>query len=81
MNRRASPLFRNTAAARAAERERRLVELWLQRPARERTVDDVERFYGWLLQHEPALIPSGAGSYRQLTAILKDHLAQDSRSG
>lgn len=65
---------RNTAARKAAEAQRRLVELWLQRPRRERTAVDAEKFYGWLLQNEPALIPSGAGSYRQLLDILKDHI-------
>jgi hypothetical protein len=70
------PPPRNTAARRAAENQRRIVELWLQRPKSERTADDVEKLYAWLLQHEPGLIPGGTGSYRKLRAILEDHLVE-----
>jgi hypothetical protein len=52
----------------------RIVQLWLQRPKSKRTDDDVLVFYGWLSEHEPGLIPSGSGSYKQLHKILSDHL-------
>jgi hypothetical protein len=57
-----------------SQRDLRIVELWLQRPKHERSDDDILRFYGWLTQHEPDLVPSGAGSYQQLRTILSKHL-------
>ena len=46
----------------AAEQARRIVDLWQERPRWQRTADDLLRFYGWLLEHEPAVIPAGPGS-------------------
>ena len=45
----------------AAEQARRIVDLWQERPRWQRTTDHLLRFYGWLLEHEPAVIPAGPG--------------------
>lgn len=58
------------------EREHRIITLWMQRSKAKRTADDVLTFYGWLSEHEPGLIPQGAGSYQQLRNILKPHLVE-----
>ena len=55
-----------------AERERRIRELWLERPRDQRTSADVLHFYYWLSQHDSGLIPSGTGSFQQLHKILGD---------
>ena len=59
----------------AQEQEHRIVTLWMERPRDRRTADDVLTFYGWLSEHEPALIPKGVGSYQQLRALLSKYFA------
>jgi hypothetical protein len=73
------PPSRNAADQKAAERQRRILELWLERPERQRTSEDILTFYGWLSEHEPGLVPSGAGSYRQLREILKAHIVESGK--
>jgi hypothetical protein len=61
------------------EKARRLVELWRQRPKTQRGSDDVLTFYGWLSEHEPALVPGErgeSGSYQKLRTILDAHLVE-----
>lgn len=70
------PPGRRTPAEKTAERQRQIVELWLQRPKRERTADDVLTFYGWLSEHHAKLVPSGPGTVRQLRAILEGHIVE-----
>ena len=57
-------------------RQRQTVELWLQRPKRERTAEDVLAFYGWLSDHRAILVPSGPDPIRQLRAILREHILE-----
>jgi hypothetical protein len=64
----------NHAATKATEQARRIVDLWQERPRWQRTAEHLEIFYGWLLEHEPAVIPSGAGSFGKVSAILESHL-------
>ena len=61
-----------------ADHARRVVELWQERPRGQRTAEQVLPFYGWLTEHEPALIPKGAGSYQQLQAILEPFIVERS---
>ena len=70
------PPGRRTPAEKAADRQRQIVELWLQRPKRERTADDVLTFYGWLSEHHAKLVPSGPAPVRQLRAILDGHIVE-----
>jgi hypothetical protein len=70
------PASRNTASKKTADHQRQLVELWLQRPKAERTVDDILQFYGWLSEHKPDLIPSGSGAVRQLREIVATHIVE-----
>ena len=61
----------------AVEQAARIVELWRSRPKTQRTSEDVLVFYGWLSEHEPALVPGGegkGGSYRLLREILKEQM-------
>ena len=55
-------IMTNRAPMKAAEQARRIVDLWQERPRWQRTADHLLRFYGWLLEHEPAVIPAGPGS-------------------
>jgi hypothetical protein len=59
-----------------ADQARRIVELWQERPRRQRTAEEVLTFYGWLTDHEPALIPRGPGSYQQVQVILGPHIRE-----
>lgn len=52
------------------------MELWLQRPKRERTADDVLAFYGWLSDHQAKLVPNGPAPVRQLREMLKQHIVE-----
>ena len=54
------------------ERERRIRELWLDRPRDKRTSADVLHFYYWLSHQDSALVPDGSGSFQQLLTILRD---------
>jgi hypothetical protein len=58
----------------ATEQARRIVDLWLERPRWQRTADHLLPFYGWLLEHEPAVIPAGPGSILKVSTILAAHL-------
>jgi hypothetical protein len=58
----------------SAEKATRIVELWLDRRHTRRTSDDVLAFYGWLSEHEPALVPDGPGALRRVCDILTPHL-------
>jgi hypothetical protein len=58
----------------AAEQARRIADLWLERPRWLRTAEHLLPFYGWLLEHEPAAIPSGPGSILKVCTILAAHL-------
>jgi hypothetical protein len=58
----------------AEERDRRIVELWRARRERQRTLDDVLPFYGWLSEHEAALVPSGPGSYAHVRHLVEPFL-------
>jgi len=70
------PPGRRTPAQKLAEQQRQIVELWLQRPKRERTTEDVLAFYGWLSDHQSKLVPSGPAPVRQLREILKQHIVE-----
>ena len=54
------------------DRDRRIVELWQQREEQQRTEGNVVIFYYWLSQHQPNLVPTGAGAYQQLRKVLGD---------
>jgi hypothetical protein len=54
----------------ADERDRRIVERWLDRRRAERRSADVLTFYGWLLDHDPTLIPPGPRSYEHVRALV-----------
>jgi hypothetical protein len=58
----------------ATEQARRIVDLWQERPRWQRTADHLLPFYGWLLEHEPAVIPAGPGSILKVSTILAAHL-------
>ena len=60
----------NRALAKPAEQARRIIDLWQERPIWQRTAEHVLPFYGWLLEHEPAVIPTGPGSIRKVSTIL-----------
>jgi hypothetical protein len=64
----------NRAAMKAAEQARRIVDLWQERPRWQRTAEHLLPFYGWLSEHEPAVIPSGPGSILKVRTILAAHL-------
>ena len=58
------------------ERDRRIVEAWLDRPRRQRRAADVLEFYRWLLEHERDLIPPGAGSFDHVNQLIGPHLVE-----
>ena len=64
----------NRAQMKATEQARRIVDLWQERPRWQRTADHVLPFYGWLLEHEPAVIPAGPGSILKVSTILAAHM-------
>ena len=64
----------NYALMMAAEQARRIVDLWQERPRWQRTAEHLLPFYGWLLEHEPAVIPPGPGSILKVSTILAPHL-------
>ena len=64
----------------ADEQCRLIVELWQQRPRWQRGPDDLLRFYGWLSEHEPAVIPSGPGSFQRIRMILMPHVIETTES-
>ena len=57
-----------------AEQEQRIVELWQQRPKAQRTSEGVLTFYGWLSEHDSALVPGEPGSYRKLHTMLREYV-------
>ena len=62
-------------SATEVERIRELTKLWLQRPAAERTGNDVLVFYGWLQTNRPDLLKRGPGDpYQHLQAELARHV-------
>jgi len=61
----------------ADERDRRIVERWLDRPRAQRTSDeDVLAFYAWLNDHDPSLIPLGGGSYQHVRTLVTPHIVE-----
>lgn len=70
----------NRAQMKATEQARRIVDLWQERPRWQRTADHVLPFYGWLLEHEPAVIPAGPGSILKVSTILAAHMLYGSVS-
>ena len=64
----------NRALAKPAEQARRIVDLWQERPIWQRTAEHLVPFYGWLLDHEPAVIPTGPGSILKVGTILAAYL-------
>ena len=53
----------NYALMKATDQARRIVDVWQERPRWQRTAEHLLSFYGWLLEHEPAVIPGArAGS-------------------
>jgi hypothetical protein len=59
------------------ERAAHLVRLWNDRGRGRRTRADVVRFYSWLAEHAPALIPAGPGAFQQLQAVLQSHVIDE----
>jgi hypothetical protein len=64
----------NRAVAKPAEQARRIIDLWQERPNWQRTAEHLLPFYGWLLDHEPAVIPAGPGSILKVSTILAAYL-------
>ena len=64
----------NRALAKPAEQARRIIDLWQERPLWQRTEEYLLPFYGWLLEHEPAVIPMGPGSILKVSTILSAYL-------
>ena len=64
--------------ARPEERNVRIVEAWLDRPRRQRHAAAVLDFYRWLLEHQPDLIPPGAGSYDHVIRLIEPHIVEPS---
>jgi hypothetical protein len=60
----------NCPPMKATEQARRIVDLWQERPRWQRTAEHLLPFYGWLSEHEPAVIPSGQGSILKVSTIL-----------
>ena len=56
------------------ERDRRIVESWLDRPRRQRHAAAALDFYRWLLEHAPDLIPPGAESYDHVIRLIEPHI-------
>jgi hypothetical protein len=63
------------------EQARRIVDLWQERPPWQRTAEHLLPFYGWLLEYEPAVIPSGPGSIVKVCSILSSHLLAVGKPG
>ncbi|MGE0113467.1 MAG: hypothetical protein AB7T07_01075 [Steroidobacteraceae bacterium] len=60
-----------------ADRESRLLELWLQRPQDERTMNDVLAFTGWIQQNYPHLFYGMRGDpYQNLKSVLRNHIRE-----
>ena len=63
-----------------SEIERRIIQLWLKRPANERTGNDVLIFYGELEKAGWPMLddfrPKG-DKYQALKSVLRDHIAPD----
>jgi len=61
------------------QRNRDLRELWRERPANERTMNDVLKFCGWLEQNRPELMPPSryGDPYQQLKSILKGLIQEE----
>jgi hypothetical protein len=54
------------------ERQARVRDLWLERPAEQRTGNGVRAFYGYLEKNHPELLKRGHGDrYQQLKADLR----------
>ena len=70
----------NCAPMKAPEQARRIVDLWQERPRWQRTAEHVLFFYGWLSEHEPAVIPPGPGSILKVSTILAPHLVYQAES-
>jgi hypothetical protein len=64
----------NRALMKATEQARRIVDLWQERPRWQRTAEHLLPFYGWLSEHEPAVIPPGPASIMKVSTILAPHL-------
>ena len=64
----------NYALMKATDQARRIVDVWQERPRWQRTAEHLLSFYGWLLEHEPAVIPRGAGSILKVSTILAPYL-------
>jgi hypothetical protein len=64
----------------ADEQARRIVDLWQQRPRWQRSSEHLLTFYGWLSEHEPTVIPAGAGSIQKVQAILMPHIIEPAGS-
>ena len=60
------------------ERDRRIVETWLDRPRRQRHAAAAVDFYRWLLEHAPDLIPPGRGSYKHVNKLIEPHIVEPS---
>jgi hypothetical protein len=52
------------------------VDLWRARPAKMRHRDDVLLFYGWLVEHEPRLVPIGSGAIEHVRRLVEDDIVQ-----
>jgi len=60
-----------------ADRESRLLELWLQRPQDERTMNDVLAFAGWVQQNYSYLFYGMRGDpYQTLKSVLRNHIRE-----
>ncbi|HET8747304.1 MAG TPA: hypothetical protein VFM98_17025 [Ramlibacter sp.] len=61
--------------------EKELIELWLERPPRQRGLDQVQDFADWVLSHRPHLLPKGADDARDyLVRLLGDSIESDADS-
>jgi hypothetical protein len=70
----------NRPQMKTTEQARRILDLWQERPRWQRTAEHLLPFYGWLLEHEPAVVPSGPGSILKVSTILSAHLLYGSVS-
>src|SRR4026208_2555855 len=64
----------NRPKMKTTDQARRIVDLWQERPRWQRTAEHLLPFYGWLSEHEPALIPAGPASILKVSTILAPHL-------
>lgn len=61
-----------------ADRESRLLELWLQRPPDERAMNDVLAFAGWVQQNHSYLFYGMRGDpYQTLKSVLRHHIHEE----